>query len=52
MESDIVVAEQFTRIVGLLDPPTRLLQPKIALRAISRRNRPPIPHQAEPVPTG
>jgi 2-polyprenyl-6-methoxyphenol hydroxylase-like FAD-dependent oxidoreductase len=51
-ESDIVVAEQFTRIVGLLDPPTRLLQPKIALRAISRRNRPPIPYQAEPVPTG
>ncbi|HEX3547034.1 MAG TPA: 2-polyprenyl-6-methoxyphenol hydroxylase-like oxidoreductase [Mycobacterium sp.] len=51
-ESDIVVAEQFTRIVGLLDPPTRLVQPKIALRAISRRNRPPIPYQAEPVPTG
>ena len=51
-ESDIVVAEQFARIVGLVDPPTRLLRPKIALRAVRPRNRPPIPHQAEPVPTG
>lgn len=51
-ESDIVVAEQFARIVGLLDPPARLLHPKIALRAFSRWNRPPIQYQPEPVPAG
>ena len=31
-ESDLVVAEQFTKVVALTDPPTRLLQPKMMIR--------------------
>ncbi len=31
-ESDIVVAEQFLKVTGLIDPPARLLRPKILLR--------------------
>jgi 2-polyprenyl-6-methoxyphenol hydroxylase-like FAD-dependent oxidoreductase len=40
-EHDIDVAEQFIRVVGLLDPPQRLLRPRIALRALSPRRRSP-----------
>jgi 2-polyprenyl-6-methoxyphenol hydroxylase-like FAD-dependent oxidoreductase len=43
-ESDIGVTEQFVRVVALLDPPSRLLRPKIALRAI---RRPPTRSDAE-----
>jgi 2-polyprenyl-6-methoxyphenol hydroxylase-like FAD-dependent oxidoreductase len=32
-ESDIVVAEQFIKVVALIDPPTRLLHPNMMLRA-------------------
>ena len=42
-ESDIVVAEQFTKVVALLDPPTQLLHPKIIFRVatvnLHRRQR-------------
>jgi len=31
-ESDLVVAEQFTKVIALIDPPTRLLHPKIMIR--------------------
>jgi hypothetical protein len=31
-ESDLVVAEQFTKVVALVDPPTRLLQPQMMIR--------------------
>lgn len=31
-ESDVVVAEQFIKVTGLIDPPARLLHPKILLR--------------------
>ncbi|MCZ8382155.1 2-polyprenyl-6-methoxyphenol hydroxylase-like oxidoreductase [Mycobacterium sp. CPCC 205372] len=46
-EHDVDVAEQFIRVVGLLDPPQRLLHPRIALRALSPRRR---SHPAERVP--
>jgi 2-polyprenyl-6-methoxyphenol hydroxylase-like FAD-dependent oxidoreductase len=39
-ETDIAVAEQFTRVVGLLDPPAALLRPKMPLRAVRRPRRP------------
>jgi 2-polyprenyl-6-methoxyphenol hydroxylase-like FAD-dependent oxidoreductase len=45
-ESDIGVTEQFVRVVALLDPPSRLLHPKIALRAI---RRPPMRSDADVV---
>jgi 2-polyprenyl-6-methoxyphenol hydroxylase-like FAD-dependent oxidoreductase len=35
-ETDIAVAEQFTRVVGLLDPPATLLHPRMLLRAARR----------------
>jgi hypothetical protein len=42
-ESDLVVAEQFTKVVALVDAPTRLLQPKmmihIATANLRRRER-------------
>jgi 2-polyprenyl-6-methoxyphenol hydroxylase-like FAD-dependent oxidoreductase len=42
-ESDIVVGEQFTKVIALLDPPTRLLHPKIVFRVatvnLRRRQR-------------
>ncbi|HTY34845.1 MAG TPA: 2-polyprenyl-6-methoxyphenol hydroxylase-like oxidoreductase [Mycobacterium sp.] len=49
-ESDIVVAEQFLKITGLIDQPTRLLHPKMMLRAttanLHRRQRDSQPEQA------
>ena len=36
-ESDIVVAEQFLRVAALVDPPSRLLHPKILFRVASTR---------------
>jgi 2-polyprenyl-6-methoxyphenol hydroxylase-like FAD-dependent oxidoreductase len=40
-ESDLVVAEQFTKVVALVDPPTRLLQPQMMIRvaAVNLRRR-------------
>jgi len=38
-ESDIACAEQLIRVTGLIDPPTRLLRPKIMYRVA--RTRPP-----------
>jgi hypothetical protein len=45
-ETDIAVAEQFTRVVGLLDPPATLLHPRMLLRAARRRR----PRQTEAQP--
>jgi 2-polyprenyl-6-methoxyphenol hydroxylase-like FAD-dependent oxidoreductase len=39
-ESDIVVAEQFMKVIGLIDPPTRLLHPKMMLRAATANRHP------------
>ncbi|HYZ69403.1 MAG TPA: 2-polyprenyl-6-methoxyphenol hydroxylase-like oxidoreductase [Mycobacterium sp.] len=36
-ETDVTVAEQFIRVVGLLDPPATLLHPRMLLRAARRR---------------
>ncbi len=38
-ESDIVVAEQFTKVVAFVDPPTRLLQPKMMIRVAAANLR-------------
>jgi 2-polyprenyl-6-methoxyphenol hydroxylase-like FAD-dependent oxidoreductase len=38
-ESDLVVAEQFTKVIALIDPPTRLLQPKMMIRVASANLR-------------
>jgi 2-polyprenyl-6-methoxyphenol hydroxylase-like FAD-dependent oxidoreductase len=38
-ESDLVVAEQFTKVVALVDPPTRLLQPKMMIRVAAANLR-------------
>lgn len=41
-ESDIVVAEQLTKVAALLDPPTQLLRPRIIFRVATvnlRRRR-------------
>jgi 2-polyprenyl-6-methoxyphenol hydroxylase-like FAD-dependent oxidoreductase len=38
-ETDLTVAEQLTRVVGLLDPPTTLLHPRMLLRAARPRRR-------------
>ncbi len=49
-ESDIVVAEQFTKVIALIDPPTRLLHPKMMIRVATanprRRQRDSQPEQA------
>jgi 2-polyprenyl-6-methoxyphenol hydroxylase-like FAD-dependent oxidoreductase len=45
-ETDIAVAEQFVRVVGLLDPPATLVHPRMLLRAARPRRR----VQAEPQP--
>jgi flavin-dependent dehydrogenase len=46
-ETDIAVAEQFIRVVGLLDPPATLLHPKMLLRAARVRR----PRQTEEQPS-
>jgi len=38
-ETDLTVAEQLKRVVGLLDPPTTLLHPRMLLRAARPRRR-------------
>lgn len=38
-ESDLVVAEQFTKVIALIDPPTRLLHPKIMIRVATANLR-------------
>jgi 2-polyprenyl-6-methoxyphenol hydroxylase-like FAD-dependent oxidoreductase len=38
-ESDLVVAEQFAKVVALVDPPTRLLQPQIMIRVAAANLR-------------
>ena len=39
-ESDIVVAEQFTKVIAFIDPPTRLLHPKMMIRATTANRHP------------
>ena len=38
-ESDLVVAEQFTKVLALIDPPTRLLHPKMMIRVATANLR-------------
>lgn len=38
-ESDIIVAEQLTKVVGLVDKPARLLHPKMLVRAATAGHR-------------
>jgi 2-polyprenyl-6-methoxyphenol hydroxylase-like FAD-dependent oxidoreductase len=38
-ESDLAVAEQFTKVVALVDPPTRLLQPQMVTRVAAANLR-------------
>ena len=38
-ESDLVVAEQFTKVIALIDPPTRLLHPKMMIRVATANLR-------------
>jgi 2-polyprenyl-6-methoxyphenol hydroxylase-like FAD-dependent oxidoreductase len=38
-ETDGAVAEQFFRVIGLIDPPTTLLRPRMVLRAARPRRR-------------
>jgi 2-polyprenyl-6-methoxyphenol hydroxylase-like FAD-dependent oxidoreductase len=38
-ETDLAVAEQFVRVVGLLDPPATLLHPRMLRRAVRPRQR-------------
>jgi len=52
-ESDIVVAEQFAKVVGLIDPPTSLFRPSVIARvATANRRRRQSDHAVmEPVAT-
>jgi 2-polyprenyl-6-methoxyphenol hydroxylase-like FAD-dependent oxidoreductase len=44
-ESDLVVAEQLLRVAGFVDPPARLLHPKMMIRAAAAtRHRQPSDH--------
>jgi 2-polyprenyl-6-methoxyphenol hydroxylase-like FAD-dependent oxidoreductase len=45
-EYDVEVAEQFASVVGLMDPPSRLMRPKM-LMAAARRRRPPVVAQEQ-----
>jgi hypothetical protein len=38
-ESDLGVAEQFTKVVALVDPPTRLLRPQMMIRVAAANLR-------------
>jgi 2-polyprenyl-6-methoxyphenol hydroxylase-like FAD-dependent oxidoreductase len=38
-ESDLVVAEQFTKVIAFIDPPTRLLHPKMMIRVAAANPR-------------
>ncbi len=38
-ESDVAAAEQFTKVMAFIDPPTRLLHPKMMIRAANPRRR-------------
>ncbi|HVQ51848.1 MAG TPA: 2-polyprenyl-6-methoxyphenol hydroxylase-like oxidoreductase [Mycobacterium sp.] len=50
-ETDLEVAEQLTRVVGLLDPPASLLRPKMLLSATRARRRPRTEAQPALAPT-
>jgi 2-polyprenyl-6-methoxyphenol hydroxylase-like FAD-dependent oxidoreductase len=46
-ESDLEVAEQFTRVIGFLDPPSKLMRPKMLMHAVRRRRHATIPQETE-----
>jgi 2-polyprenyl-6-methoxyphenol hydroxylase-like FAD-dependent oxidoreductase len=46
-ESDLDIAEQFTRVIGLIDPPSRLMRPKMLMGAARRRRPPTIRQETE-----